>query len=68
MVSTNKFIPPPKASRTDLEPKILSEWLELRPSYLSTGSGLGQISPKYVISQILVQNGDFFVCKVNKND
>ena len=32
---------------------------KLRPSYISTGYVLGQISPKYVVSQILVQNGDF---------
>ena len=32
---------------------------QLRPSYISTGYVLGQISPKYVVSQILVENGDF---------
>jgi hypothetical protein len=51
--------PPPKASRTDLELHPHQVDPQLRPSYISTGYVLGQISPKYVVSQILVQNGDF---------
>lgn len=51
--------PPPKASRTDLEPRLQLVDTQLRPSYISTGYVSGPNSPKYVVSRILVQNGDF---------